>query len=136
MILAGVLAVALHGHAAGEEDGEAAVRRALEPLRPLVEETAQLMYTIGACERYIAPSTVEFYIREYMAMPVKGEGLEAAWEKATQEIHGRLYLEGRKDAPSLDFDRTQCQRAIDAQVANVKRAVSDFEAKAKRAPTR
>ena len=99
----------------------------LAPYRPEILATAQLMYSIGACERHIKKATVDWYIREYMAgSPPKG--LEGQWREQTQAVYSRLYVEGRGDALKLDLDATQCQRVLDAGVADLIKATASRKA--------
>lgn len=109
--------------AATQTPAETQIRELIEPYRPEIEEAAQLMYTIGACERFIKKSSVDFYIKEYMAGPVP-DGLEGEWQRNTQDVYSRLYTEGRADADKLGFDQTQCQRAIDAAGTSLQSAVA------------
>lgn len=111
-----------------ETPAEAQMRAIIEPYKPEIEEAAQLMYTIGACERFIKKSSVDFYIKEYMAGPVP-DGLEGDWQRNTQDVYSRLYTEGRADADKLGFDQTQCQRAIDAAGASLSSAVAARKAR-------
>lgn len=111
--------------AAAESPADEMARR-LAPYRPVIEETAQLMYNIGACEAHVRKSDVDFYIREYMAQPKGDDSLASIWAEEVQGIYRSLYVEGRKDASKLNFDATQCKRALDSQVASVTRAAASL----------
>lgn len=105
-----------------------AVQRVFDLYRPEIEEVAQMMYFIGACEAHIEKSDVDYYIKEFMTGEV-ADGISGAWQTETQNLYSRLYTEGRKDAAKLNFDQTQCQRVADARLAAVNKAVAARKAK-------
>jgi hypothetical protein len=127
VLLAAVATPASAQDPVAESELDQKLRKVMAPFVPEIEETAQLMYGIGACERHFRPATVDFYIREYMTAPAP-EGLEGAYVEGTQQIYRNLYTQGRADAAKLGLDATQCQRVADAGIAAVKKAIADRKA--------